>query len=212
MKFITLIEQESLHLNSQKKVIPAEEFSTLLDASEVLQRTLTEEVAYRAKVAQEGEELKEKSKEEGFDAGLQRFNQHIHQLEEEIKKVRHDMEKVLVSLAIAGVKKIIGKELATQPEVIADIVATALKTVVHHRKIAVYVNQADLEHVEAERPRLKQLFEHLETLSISAREDVSPGGCIIETEAGIINAQLENQLKALEGAFQAFFLNHKKAS
>lgn len=212
MKFITLIEQESLHLNPQKKVIPAEEFSTLLDASEVLQRTLTEEVAYRAKVAQEGEELKEKAKEEGFDEGLKRLNQHIHLLEEEIKKVRHDMEKVLVSLAIAGVKKIIGKELTTHPEAIADIVATALKTVVHHRKISVYVNQADLEHVESERPRFKQLFEHLETLSISAREDVAPGGCIIETEAGIINAQLENQLKALEGAFQAFFLNHKKAS
>ena len=30
------------------------------------------------------------------------------------------------------------------------------------------------------------------------------GVCIIETEAGIINASLENQWRALESAFEAF--------
>ena len=33
---------------------------------------------------------------------------------------------------------------------------------------------------------------------------IEPGGCIIETEAGIINAQLENQWRSLENAFESF--------
>ncbi|MBI3211529.1 MAG: HrpE/YscL family type III secretion apparatus protein, partial [Simkania negevensis] len=40
--------------------------------------------------------------------------------------------------------------------------------------------------------------------SLEDREDIAPGGCIIETEAGIINASLANQWQALEAAFAAF--------
>ena len=67
------------------------------------------------------------------------------------------------------------------------------------------MNQIDLDRVEEQRPKLKALFEHLESLAITARGDVQPGGCIIETELGIINAQLENQLQALEAVFRNFF-------
>jgi type III secretion protein L len=37
-------------------------------------------------------------------------------------------------------------------------------------------------------------------LSLRDRSDIQPGGCIIETEGGIINAQLENQWRVLENA------------
>ena len=52
--------------------------------------------------------------------------------------------------------------------------------------------------------KIKKIFERLENLSIQERDDIEPGGCIIETEAGIINAQLENQWRSLEIAFDEF--------
>jgi type III secretion protein L len=58
--------------------------------------------------------------------------------------------------------------------------------------------------LEQEKQEIKKIFEHLQSLSIQERDDVEPGGCIIETEAGIINAQLENQWRALESAFASF--------
>ena len=90
------------------------------------------------------------------------------------------------------------------PDRIVDIVMTSLKPVTQHRKITIYVNRADLEYVESAKPTLKKMFERLENLSIQERADIEPGGCIIETEAGIINAQLENQWRALETAFESF--------
>lgn len=45
-------------------------------------------------------------------------------------------------------------------------------------------------------------------LLLSPKASVSPGGCIIETETGIVNAQLDVQLAALEQAFSAI-LKHK---
>ena len=114
------------------------------------------------------------------------------------------MENSLVPLAMAAIKKIIGREIELKSETIADIVATSLKSVSHHRKITVYVHKNDIETLESRRPELKAIFENLQSFNIATRDDIAPGMCIIETEAGIINASWETQLKALESAFHSF--------
>ncbi|NGX61207.1 MAG: Yop proteins translocation protein L [Chlamydiae bacterium] len=212
MNLFTLIEKGEIHPTPDKKVIPKEEFSKLIEAHEIVNRTRKEEEVYRARVTEECEQLKEGAERAGFEAGLQKWNELIEQLDQEIITVRGEMEKSLVPLALTAVKKILGRELKAKPESVVDIVTTALKTVTQHRKISIYVNKSDLDQIEKERNRIKALFEHLESLSIVPRDDVSVGGCIIETEAGIINAQLESQLKALESAFTTFFHNQKKRS
>jgi type III secretion protein L len=58
--------------------------------------------------------------------------------------------------------------------------------------------------LEANKPRIKEILEHIQTLSIKERHDITPGGCIIETETGIINASVENQWRALESAFERY--------
>jgi type III secretion protein L len=66
------------------------------------------------------------------------------------------------------------------------------------------VHHDDLVELEKSKSKIKKMFEHLESLSLQERDDIEPGGCMIETEAGIINAQLENQWRALEAAFETF--------
>lgn len=212
MKFFSLIEGDNVHIAPDVKVVPGKEFSKLVNAQELTRQVKKEETAYRKSVSIECETLKEAAELAGFEEGLKQWNQHIAQLEDQIKKVRQEMEKTLVPLALTAVKKLIGRELETEPDTIIDIITTALKTVTQHKKIALYVHKGDLDRVEGERSRIRQLFEHLESLSISARGDIQPGGCIIETESGIINAQLESQLKALETAFRSFFQNHQGGS
>jgi type III secretion protein L len=210
MNLFTLIEKEEVHLSPDTKIVPAEDFSKLISATQIVAKTKEEETAYRMAVAKECETLKELAQDAGFEEGLKRWHEHLEMLESEIKNVRREMENAIVPLALTAVKKILGKELETKPDAIVDVVSTALKTVLHHRKVTLYVNSQDLEYVEAQKPRLKSLFEHLESLSIMSRADIQPGGCVIETEAGIINAKLENQLMALETAFRSFFQNRKK--
>jgi len=210
MKFFSLIEKDEVHIAPEKKTIPAEEFSKLVEADSILKQTREEEAAYRMRVLQECEALKEQAELTGFEEGLKRWNNQIELLDREIKSVRQEMENSIVPLALTAVKKIIGRELETKLETIVDIISTALKAVTQHKKIKIYVNPAEHDTVEADRPRLKDLFEHLDSLTIAPREDIGEGGCVIETEAGIINAQLDSQLKALEAAFRAFFQNQKK--
>jgi type III secretion protein L len=200
-KFFSLINGKGIHVKPNVKVIPGSEIQTLVEAKEVLEEVQKEAEQYRIAVATDSEQLKEIAQKEGFEAGFQAWTEQIAKLEDEIKKVRTDMEKFIVPVAIAAAKKIVGQLLETSENTIVDIVANTLKSVAQHKKVTIYVNKKHLDAMEASRPRLKQLFEDLESLSIRERADIEPGSCVIETEAGIINAQLDNQWLILENAF-----------
>lgn len=208
-KLFILSEDKEIALATTQKIIPANEFTTLLESKEILSLAYEEAIKYRKRVTEECEELKEKGEKEGFDHGLMQFNKQLAYLEKEIARQKEEIQKSIVALASAAVKKIIGKELQTDPKVIVDLVATALKPVKQHKRITIYVHGDDLALIEESRPKIKALFEHVENLSIQARGDIAKGGCIIETEAGIINAQLENQLIALEEAFRQIIATKK---
>lgn len=203
-KFFSLISNREVRLKPGQKIIPEQEFSTLKEANEILKTVRGEAAEFKKKVAEEAEKTKELAFEEGFQEGLASLNKHLFALDKELKELREDIQKKILPLSLKAARKIIGEELKIHPDRIVDIVLTSLKPVTQHRKIIIYVNKNDLNALEESRPKIRKIFEHLESLSIQERDDIEPGGCMIETEAGIINAQLENQWRALESAFESF--------
>ncbi len=204
MRFFSLISGQEVRIAPGQKKIPAEEFSILQQASEVLKKAKEETEELRKKNTIEAEEQKKMGFEQGFQLGLESFNKHLLALDEELKELRIEIQKKMLPLTLSAARKIIGTELELHPDRIVEIVLNSLKPVTQHKKIIIYVNKVDLEILEQEKPKIKSIFEHLQSLSIQERDDIEPGGCIIETEAGIINAQLENQWRALESAFHSF--------
>lgn len=201
-KFFTLIYGDEIRTAPKKKILPAETFSKLLDASEVLEHIQLDAERYRQDVIKECEILKENAQKEGYEAGYQKWTETLVKLEEEIEKVHQELQQLIIPVAVKAAKKIVAKELEISDTAIVDIVATNLKAVSQHKKITIYVNKEDLEALEKHKSRLKELLENLESLSIRERNDITPGGCIIETEIGIINAQIEHRWLVLEKAFQ----------
>lgn len=201
-KFFSLIHGETVNIAPNTKVISSDAFSSIIDAQEVLKKVHEDAEKYKIEVAAECEKLKEQAQKEGFEQGYEEWVAKISDLEQEIIKVRKDTEAVTLPIAIKAAKKVIGRELETSRETIIDIISNSLKAVAAHKKIKIYVNKKEFEIVEKHREQLKKIFENLEALSIIPQEDINPGGCIIETEGGIINAQLENQWMILENAFQ----------
>ena len=206
MKLFSLISQREVRSTPGQKVIPAAEFSSLCDAHEVLIQVQQDAEQYRKESAQEAEKIKEQAFQEGFQEGLIALNRHLLALDQELKTLRKEIQEKILPLSLKAARKIIGEELKTHPDRIVDIILTSLKPVTQHRKITIYVNKEDLALIETNRPKIRKIFEHLENFSIQERDDIEPGGCIIETEAGIINAQLENQWRALESAFESFMV------
>lgn len=200
--FFTLIYGDKIKAPAKGKIVPAQEFSTLLDAEQVLEHIKQDAERYRSQIIKETEEIKEASFKEGYEDGFQKWSEHLVMLEEQLEKIKLDLQKSIVPVALKAAKKIVARELEISDASIVDIVAATLKTVSQHKKIIIYVNKKDLESLEKNKPQLREVFENLEALSIREREDITPGGCVVETEIGIINAQLEHRWQILEKAFQ----------
>ncbi len=204
MKFFSLIYQEEIHPATDDKVIPAEDFSTLMETNEILKRTKEDVAHYKLEIEKECTQLKEKATEEGFSEGLTRFNEHIIHFDKQLRLIRMELQKQILPLALKAAKKIVGEQLNIHPETIVEIVIQALTPVMQNHRFNIYVNKADKEILETEKHKIKNILEQVQVLTVQERNDVAPGGCIIETESGIINASLENQWRALESAFAKY--------
>ena len=154
MKFFSLIRGDEVRLSKKQKVIPADTFSKLVDANDLLEEVRSDAANYRQEVVEEGEKLKESAEASGFEAGLAQWTEQIQLLETEIAQVSEQLHKLILPVALQAAKKVVGREMSLNPETIADIVATNLKAVAGHQKVTVYCNKEDLDKVKAKNPNL----------------------------------------------------------
>lgn len=204
-KFFSFIQGGSIHIAPGKRVIPAEEFSALVEGKEVVEKALLDAEEYRKQVKKECKELKEKSKQEGFEEGLKRWTEKLRELEDQIRKLNDEYAHKLAPVALKAAQKIVGKTFEMSENLIFDIVSSALKPVLSHKRITIYVNKQDAHQLESRKGDLKALFEEIQSFSLREKEELQPGECIIETEGGIINATFKNQWSILEKAFHDLF-------
>lgn len=202
MPLFTLISGESVHMAEGDKIIPKKDFGKIKKAEEIVKQTEKEAEDLRQKIEEEALVIKEKAQEEGFQEGLQKLNQQLVHLEKLSRTTSEEMKKQILPILLSSLKKVIGEELLLKPDRITDIVIQALKSVIQHHHITIYVNKDDLKTLETKKKKLKSMLQQVEVFSLQERADIETGGCIIETEAGIINAQLDNQIRALEAALK----------
>lgn len=188
-----------------KKIVPPEEFQQLLSGKELIEAVSKESEQYKIDIATECEKIKEEAYKEGYQEGFKAWAEMVQLLEKEIARVRDEMQKSLMPIALKAAKKIVGAEIEQRPETILDIIGSTSKAIAQHKRIVIYVSKPDFEVVEKSKNDLKKYFEELESLSIRFRDDLQPGDCVIETEGGIINAKLLDRWSTLEAAFSTIF-------
>ena len=204
MKYFSLFKGEEIHVNPEEKVIPESEYSLAIEAFDIVKKAKQDTEEHKRKTEKHCDELKKEAYEKGYEKGLEKLNKNILQLDQDIKNLRNEFNKKVLPIALKAAKKILGNELKLHPERIIDIVKLALKPVTQHHMIRIYVNKEDLSLLEENKPNIKGILDNVEIFVLQERSDIEQGGCIIETEAGIINAQLDNQWRALEAAFNSF--------
>lgn len=203
MKF-SLLDHKDVHLAQGEKIIPSDALGKLIDAETLLTTAKKDVERLLKETRKKCASLRAQAKEKGFQEGLETFNAHLLHFDARIKTLEVELQRQILPLAITAAKKIVAGELTTRPDVIVDIVLTVIAPVVQNQRFTIFVNRADKEILEKEKEKIKEILEHLQVLRIVERDDIEPGGCIIETESGIINATLENQWRALEAAFKKF--------
>lgn len=194
--------RDDLKIHAGKNKLPKEEFLAVIESKQMIEEAKAEAQAIIKRAEIEAENIKKIAKEEGFKEGLEPYNEHILYFDDRIKNLRHELQKTLLPLVHKTTKRIVGDGLKAHPEIVVDIVTQAIKNVTSSHEVKLFVNKNDLELLESKKDAFKNLFEHLDMFIIEERSDVEPGSCIIQTEKGILNANLENQYRALKKALE----------
>ncbi len=149
----------------------------------------------------------EEGQREGFAAGKREAAQLITVLQnimEEAMAAREEFIAVttpqLLNLAVQIAEKIIRREVETDPTVVQRIAEDALRHAVDKHHLRIRVNPEDLETLQAAAPELQAALDDIREFEIvpdrrGGDRRMARGGCLIETESGIIDARIETQLE-----------------
>ena len=158
-----------------------------------------EAAAIRERAETFSRESRETAYREGSETALCEWNTLLLEARDRRDQALVSVERDLLRLSVKIAEKILGRELKSDREAIIDIVANALRQARRNEMITVRVNPADLPVIEEHGQRLERAGRE-QFLDIVPDPRVAAGGCVIESESGAIDAQLETQLRVLERA------------
>lgn len=101
----------------------------------------------------------------------------------------------IVELALTIAEKVIGKAVEDEPQITAAILERAKQEVVDAKQMRVWLHPLDFKILAELRPDLiKMGDESGRSIEVLASEEISRGGCRLETESGLVDATVPTQL------------------
>ncbi len=187
------------------------------EAEDALARALTEAAETVGDALAQAAALREAAWQEGFHQGRIEAQQTVGAemraqsevrgtaLREEMAQVvaligvarealwqRQEAEMVALSFDIA--RQVVKTEVTQNPEVVRAVIANALRRITDKDNVRVRVSLADAPAVKEARQDLMETVDGLRHLEVIDDRRVGTGGCVIETNAGTIDAKIETQL------------------
>ena len=155
-------------------------------------------------------ELKSNAKKQGYDTGFEDgFNKGkdaakeefspvlktIQHLVEELSEFRKEMydkvEREMIEMVIALTKKIIHFEFSTREDAVQDMIRLGVQSVLDRESMVIKIHPTDKEYAESFLPELHHMYSEIKNITFVAHSGIERGGCVIETNFGVIDARIE---------------------
>jgi len=176
----------------------------LSDASEQAKETISkardeaEEIVRAARLEQE--DLITESRQQGYADGLDRWNDTLVEAWNTRSRYLAANETVVVQLAMAVARKIVGETANIDPTAVLQSAREAIRSVRGEQKLRLRVRPEDESIVLQQTIELKRSNSEIGEIQVVADESIALGGCIVESPLGTIDAQFSTQLQSLERA------------
>ncbi len=125
-------------------------------------------------------------------------------LQQAVQDIRHSKsawlahwESQTIRLATAIAEQVIRREIAIQPEIPLDLIRDALELAMGSGKVTIQLNPQDCEALRDRAENLAKQLGRLGATNIVADPEMSPGGCRVVTEFGVIDQTVEAQLNRI---------------
>ncbi|KGM28565.1 MULTISPECIES: HrpE/YscL family type III secretion apparatus protein [Photorhabdus] len=192
------ITTEHLQLAPELQILRKADYQTCLSAQSLLDaaRIQAQEIERDAQAVYE--QQKELGWQAGIDAARAEQANLIHQTQLQCQQYYRQVEQQMSNVVLQAVRKILKNY--DQVSLTLQIVREALSLVSNQKQVILRVNPEQAATVREQISRVHKDFPEIGYLEITADERLDQGGCILETEVGIIDASLDSQLEALMSA------------
>jgi flagellar assembly protein FliH len=148
---------------------------------------------------------REDGKTEGFADGkaeverlIERTQTVLERAQDKRAEILSETEQEIVDLVLLIARKVIKVIADNQRDIIVPNIVEALRKVKAKGSILIRVNLADLQLATENKEYFIRLMEGAKEIQVVEDSTVDPGGCIIETDFGEIDARISSQLAELE--------------
>jgi len=106
-------------------------------------------------------------------------------------------ERDLVKLALQIAAKVVKKEIAAGTVAVENL-RRAIELTASRRELKVLLHEQDLAKIDAYLPDLRREFSDLQQIALEPSPAVEPGGVIVQTREGSVDATIAAQLDQIE--------------
>jgi len=178
-------------------VVNAEEYEAHSTAKQIVLDAHKKAEEIKAEALRFREEVFSKAKEEAKIEIQTRAAEELTRAKIQAGQILAATDRDILELALKVAAKIIGRDLEREPDTLLEIVATAIEATRVSKAIILRVNPEDAKLLREKRPRLMELIGRAIDLSVRDDPEVERGGCVIQTDFGVIDGQLRTQFEML---------------
>jgi len=103
----------------------------------------------------------------------------------------------VATLAAGVTSKIVRRQVAADDEIILDVIADAMEQLSDIKRLRIVINPADEETISGHQAALLKHAGGLERLEIVSDDSIEPGGCLLDSDRGEVDARLSSQLEVI---------------
>jgi flagellar assembly protein FliH len=190
--------------NPEELGIPKEELVDYAkgEAEQILSKAMQEAEEIRAHARESGLEDAQRLAEETASEKVKEALETVNQAVTERKKIIKDAEGEILRLALKVAEQIIKSEVSLHRDVSLNIVSDAISRVSDREQVIIKVNREDIENIKKYKDRIGSIVDGIKSLSIVEDSGVEPGGCVVETNLGYVDARISTKIAAIEEAFR----------
>lgn len=123
----------------------------------------------------------------------------LESLRNAVPQVIQESETALIELALESARKMVAG-LPINAKMIDAVVREALKQVEDTGEVIIQLHPDDLALLRKQKAKILEGTPDTGPLRFTGSEEVSRGGCLVQTRFGIIDARRETKLEQLKGA------------
>lgn len=164
-----------------------------------------------SRAQEEADTIKKSAFDEGYRKGLEQaqadmelFRNNITAFMNATKNVFEYIAPDILEISVDIAKKIIKKEVETDPQVLINTIVDVLKSHAKNEpKIIIRVRPQAVQFIKDTLPNITYQYGIDAKINIVADPSIEEGGCVFQTNNGIVDASIDTQVeiikKALEG-------------